>query len=172
MLKYSIMKRVSASLAKKIAVLIFGVLIALTLVSCEYFNLDIKQVLSEKLDTASVEKVEFPSSFVKNRDGICCVPSNLWPLEFSVVVRNPRAYNLGVQYVFDDGTDVEDALVTNYYDSYDRSEDVLYIFDENSGGYSIRFNDDFIKDRELNNRDISGRIILSNADTGILFEPY
>ncbi len=166
------MKRVSASLAKKIAVLIFGVLIALTLVSCEYFNLDIKQVLSEKLDTASVEKVEFPSSFVKNRDGICCVPSNLWPLEFSVVVRNPRAYNLGVQYVFDDGTDVEDALVTNYYDSYDRSEDVLYIFDENSGGYSIRFNDDFIKDRELNNRDISGRIILSNADTGILFEPY
>ena len=165
------MKKASVSVMKKIGILVFCALIAFVFVSCDYFNLDIKQVLSEKLDTASVEKVEFPSSFVKNKNDVHCVPSNLYPVEFSVIVRNPRGYNLTMRYDLNDGTDIDGISMPSDVDTSDISQDIFYLYQQYDGSYFVRFNQNFIKSRELaGQRDISGKIYLTSPYQE--FEPY
>ncbi|MBO4507439.1 MAG: right-handed parallel beta-helix repeat-containing protein [Spirochaetaceae bacterium] len=174
------MKRVTVPFLKKTIVLLIGVLLALTVVSCEYININIQDLVVEKLDNAVIEEVVFNYGINTNRDGQDCIFSNYYGgYKLSGIIRNPRGYNLIVRYEMTDGTTVTQATYNSeseYRDALINSEPptaVSFVMDGNSG-FSMYLSNTFLRTRELNlsKRNIGGTLTLKDIAGGREFEPY
>ena len=181
------MKRFAVPFLKKTFILLFGILLSLAIVSCEYININIQDLIVEKLDNAVIEEINFVYGTTENRNGQNCIDSNHYlGYRLDGTVRNPRGYNLRLRYDLADGTYITQATYNSEaefeaaipYNEYGNPGDYLptdvsYVLGEN-GSFDIYLSNDFLRSRDLDlsKRNIDGTVTLYDINTNREFEPY
>lgn len=142
-----------------------GVLLSTTMIfSCDLFNKPVKEYFKEYTETAQVAKHAFEVTYPLTDEGTPCLPSDSDKC-VSFLLMNPQAYDLKVNYVFDD--DDVSAKAASVSPAFS------FRTNETHSTYYLTFKKEFLEllDGTLD-YDISGKVTLRDEATGRDFLSY
>ncbi len=159
MKKFPFCKKIN-EFSLKIALLFLAVTPFLS--GCEFLNEPVKEYFKEYTETAAIVSENYAIQFPRDNSGTMSIPST-GDNNILYYLRNPQKYNLNYSYVFNSAEAAAKAASIPNAVEFRKTGDTSAV--------TMHFSNDFLKAMD-GGKDISGKITITEPNTGRSFNPY
>ena len=129
---------------------------------CEFLNEPVKEYFKEYTETAAIVSENYTVQFPRDNTGTMSIPST-GDNNILYYLRNPQKYNLNFSYVFNSAEAATKAASIPNAVEFRKTSDTSAV--------TMHFSNAFLKKMD-GGKDISGKITITEPNTGRSFDPY